>query len=387
MEGKATSAVSQQIGRHFAALIWENLPATAAHAARRALLDALGTSLAATGLAAETEPFRNHALAAGGERQARLLGGGRRVPAEAAAFANGAAAHALDFGDTFDAGPAHPNAALVPALLALADANPEIDGGTLLCAMAAASDLACRMSLAPVRPYEEGGWYPPPLFGAVAAAAGAARLLGLSADGIVQAMGLAMCQASFPAEIKYDGHSRLRAVREAFAARAAVSAALLARAGVRGFTAPLEGKGGFFAIYGGGLREDVLLGGLGQRYLGEEVSFKPWPSCRGTHAYIEAALQLRQQVAPGEIAAIEVGIGPVQQMLCFPADRKARPETAIEAKFSIPFTVAVALVHGEVGLDSFLPGALADQSILEMSALVRPMEVEGWGRAQAASGA
>ena len=374
------------IGRHFAATGFASLRPETIHATRRALLDAYGVMLAATGLAPDAAPFRARVIADGGAPQSRVLGASTRVPATAAAFANGALGHALDFGDTFDAGPAHPNAALVPALLALADADPSIDGGRLIAAMALGSDLACRVSLAPERPYEAGGWYPPPFGGMIGAAAACAQLIGLDADGIVQAIGLALCQASFPGEIKHDPQTRLRGLREAFAARAAVSAALLARDGVRGFAAPLEGRGGFFALHGGGLREDVLLADLGERYLGDEVSFKPWPCCRGTHAYIEAALTLRARVGQPTIVRIDAETGPIQDMLIAPIAEKIAPASAIDAKFSIPFTIAVALVHGAVDLDSFGPAMLSDPSVLGVARLVVARPNGAWGRAEAASG-
>jgi 2-methylcitrate dehydratase PrpD len=386
LRGTTKERASATIGRHFAATDIASLPPATVAATRRALLDAYGVMLAATGLAPDTAPFRARVIADGGRAEARILGSDARVPATAAAFANGALGHALDFGDTFDAGPAHPNAALVPALLALADADPTIDGGQLIAAMALGSDLACRISLAPARPYEEGGWYPPPFGGMIGAAAACAKLIGLDADGIVQAIGLALCQASFPGEIKYDPDTRLRGLREAFAARSAVSAALLARDGVRGFAAPLEGKGGFFALHGGGMREDVLLADLGTRFLGDQVSFKPWPSCRGTHAYIEAALALRERIGTREIAVIEAETGPIQEMLIAPLPAKAAPASAIDAKFSIPFTTAAALVHGAVTIDSFGPESLADREVLAIAARVVARANPSWGRAEAASG-
>lgn len=378
---------SLHLARHFAATNYASLGAETVHATCRALLDAHGVMLAATGLAPDTLPFRARALADGGRPESRLLGGDDRVPATGAAFANGALGHALDFGDTFDAGPAHPNAALVPALLALADADPTIDGGQFVTAVALGSDLACRISLAPERPLEAGGWYPPPFGGMIGAAAACAKLIGLDAEGIVQAMGLALCQASFPGEIKHDADTRLRGLREAFAARSAVSAALLARDGVRGFAAPLEGKGGFFMLHGGGLREDVLLARLGTRYLGDEVSFKPWPCCRGTHAYIEAALELRQQVDWRAIDRVDTETGPIQEMLITPHEAKAAPGSAIDAKFSIPYTVAAALVHGAVTLDSFSPSALMDPDVLALARKVIARRNPAWGRAEAAAGA
>ena len=385
MVSTTTIALSQRIGEAVAATAAMVLPSTTELATRRALLDALGVMLAATGLSSDSEPYRARALLddAG---PARLLGGGRSNPAHAA-LANGALAHALDYGDTYDAGPAHPNAALVPALLALCDADRSITFGRLTAAMAAGSDLACRLSRAPARPYEEGGWYPPPLFGSVAAAAACAALIGLDGVGVVTAMGLSLCQAAFPGAIKHDVASGLRGVREAFAARAAVEAALLAQAGARGFAQPLEGPGGFFAHYGGGGWDaSILLDDLGESFLGDDVSFKPWPSCRGTHAYIEAALELRGGLDLAAIVRIEAETGPVQAMLTEPLEAKRSPDTAMGAKFSIPFTVAAALVDGAVTLDSFAADRLTDPRLLRLAATVIDVRNPAWTRAQAASG-
>lgn len=383
---KTIAGISERIAKHVAELTFDALPEATVAATRRSLLDTIGVMLGASGLAEEARPYRQHALA-GGAGPSRLLGTPDRVMPAMAALANGALAHALDFGDTFDAGPAHPSAAVVPALLALADADPAIDLGSLLAAMTAGTDLACRLSIASHEPYEARGWYPPPLVGMIAAAAASARLLGLDAAGVRHAMGLAMLQGSFPGEIKYDGTAPIRAVREGFAARAAVEAALLARVGARAFAEPLAGKAGFFAVYGGGAPTGRLTDGLGARFLGDGVSLKPWPSCRGTHAYVEAALALRPQAAGRRIARIEAETGLIQEMLIRPQPAKAAPDSAIQAKFSIPFTVAYALVHGELTLDSFAAGARGDPDVLTLAALVMERRNPAWGREFAASGA
>ncbi len=380
----AHAPLSRRIAAHIAGLTFAALPLSARHAARRALLDAIGVMLGASGLSDDARPYRSHALGTPG--RARLIGTEECSTAALAALANGALAHALDFGDTFDAGPAHPHAALVPALLALADERPHLDLGMLLAALAAGGDLACRLSLAPARAYEEGGWYPPPLVNLVAGAAACARFIGLSADGIRHAMGLASLQGAFPGEIKYDAASPLRGVREAFVARAAVEAALLAEARAEAFHAPLEGKAGFFAVYGGGPAGDILLNELGSRFYGADVSFKPWPTCRGTHAYIEAALALRSQAALDQIERIEAETGPIQEMLIRPLAVKAAPTRPVEAKFSIPWTVGLALVDGDVTLRSFLPGRLADPVIAALAAKVVEARNPAWGRQHAASG-
>ncbi|UUR06860.1 MmgE/PrpD family protein [Sphingomonas glaciei] len=371
-------AISDDIAAHMA-MPGDRIPRSAIQAARRALLDAYGVMLGATGLSEDVLPYR--VLAESEVGPARLIGSLRTSSVSRAALANGALAHALDYGDTFDAGPAHPHAALVPALLALASERPSATLGELLEALALGGDLACRLSLAPVRPFEEGGWYPPPLVNLIAGAAACARFLGLDADGIRAAMGLAMVQGAFPGEIKYDASSPIRGVREAFAARGAVDAALLAANGARAFAEPLEGRAGFFAVYGGGASGEALLERLGERFYGEEVSFKPWPSCRGTHPYIEAALQLRGTVALADIDRIEAETGPIQAMLM-----RHDPQHAGDAKFSIPFTVATALLHGEVTLLSFTPERLADPAIRALAHKVGERCNPAWGREQAAAG-
>ncbi|QDX25657.1 MmgE/PrpD family protein [Sphingomonas suaedae] len=377
-------AISQAVADHFAAASLDALPPATLQATRRALLDALGVTLGATGLGEDAAPYRAHALATPGP--SRLIGFDATSTPALAALANGALAHALDFGDTFDAGPAHPNAALVPALLALADANADAKFGSFLTAMALGSDFACRLSLAPPRPFEEGGWYPPPLVNLIATAAACARFLDLDADRIRHAMGLALVQGSFPSEIKYDATSPMRGVREGLVARAAVEAALLTKAGARAFAEPLEGRAGFFAIYGGGPPRGALLDGLGTQFLGDRVSFKPWPACRGTHPYIEAALALRDRVDPARVVRIEAETGPIQEMLIRPQPVKAAPARAIEAKFSIPYTVAAALIDGAVTLDSFATGRIADPATRTLAHKVVERRNPDWGRGEAASG-
>lgn len=377
-------AISARIATHFAELTLDALPEATRHTTRRVLLDAVGVTLGATGLGEDAAPYRRHAEGTPGP--SRLIGfSGSSTPA-LAALTNGALAHQLDFGDTFDAGPAHPNAALVPALLALADARPQLAFGEFLVAMAAGSDLACRLSIAAPRPYEEGGWYPPPLVNLIATAAACARFIGLDADGIRHAMGLALLQGSFPSEIKYDATSPIRGVREGLVARAAVEAALLAEAGATAFAEPLEGRAGFFAIYGGGAPRDALLDELGETFLGDQVSFKPWPACRGTHPYIEAALLLSDRIDPARVVRIEAETGPIQEMLIRPQPVKAEPTRAIEAKFSIPYTVAAALIDGAVTLDSFSATRIADPATRTLAHKVVERRNPDWGRSEAASG-
>jgi 2-methylcitrate dehydratase PrpD len=318
-----------------------------------------------------------------------VLGTRHRVSTAAAALANGAMAHALDFEDAVDRVPGHPNASLVPALIALAQAEAPVDGKRFLTALAFGSDLACRMALALRRPMEAGNWYPPPMLGGFGAAAGASKLLGLSAAGIRDALSLMLCQTVMPGEIKYSERTEIRAIREAFPAQAAVQSALLARAGVAGFEQPLEGRAGFYALYAlGEYAPADLLDGLGEQFWIEQLTFKVWPSCRGTHAFIEMALNLRQQnsFSSNDIASVTVQTDELQRMLVEPLARKQTPQTLIDAKFSIPFCTALALVQGKVHLDSFAPEVLEDTAVLALAERVRIEDAPAGNKWQPGSG-
>src|SRR5690606_23639490 len=111
----------------------------------------------------------------------------------------------------------------------------------------------------------------------------------------------------------------------------------------------------------------ALVDGLGEDFGGTRVAFKPWPSCRGTHAFIAAALRLRAEADLAAVEAIELVGAPVNRMLAEPLMAKRAPRTAIDAKFSLPFTVALALVDGAVELASFAPDRLGRPEVLAVA--------------------
>jgi len=374
MNSGAGAGLSARIAEYVAHADFAALPPTTVAATKRAILDGLGVMLAASGTSPDVLPFVELALAQGGPPQASILGFGERVALPMAALANGAMAHALDYEDAFDAVPTHPNASLLPAALAVAQARAPIGGREFIAAAATGCDLSCRMALALRQPMEHGGWYPPPILAAHGAVAAVARLLHLTARQICDALSLLLCQNTCPGEIKYSPDSVIRAVREAFPAQAAVLSVLLAERGVRGFEQPLEGRAGFFRLYADGRYEPAaLLEGLGERHWIEQLSFKRWPCCRGTHAAIEAAQALRRRHAfePREVLGIRVTADELQRMLYEPQPQKRAPQTVIDAKFSLPFTVAAALLHEDLALGSFTPASLRDPQLLALAARVQ----------------
>jgi 2-methylcitrate dehydratase PrpD len=179
-------------------------------------------------------------------------------------------------------------------------------------------------------------------------------------------------------------------VRDGFSARAGVTAALLARRGVEAFARPIEGPGGLYANYARGKYDAArLLHRLGTEFEGAKVSFKPWPSCRGTHAFVEAALALRKDHAlqADRIERIDVTVSPFFAVLCTPPEQKRRPATAIDAKFSIPFTVAVAVALGDVALRDFSRQRLDDPKLHSLADKVHHEVEPAWPLGQSTRGA
>ncbi len=316
--------ITRALARHLATLDHRAIPEPSLRAARHSLLDAIGVSLGASGLEPACLPFAE--LAAQSPGPCTILGYGHRTTPLMAALAHGALAHALDYEDAYDGTPAHPNAAAVAVALALVQAEPAITGRQLIAALAGSCDFVCRLARALPHNPDEYGFYTPPLLGAFGAAAIAAQLLALDEDRTVACLALTLSQATFSSQFKRDPATSVRAVRDAFSAQAGLLAAMLAARGVRGFEAPLEGEHGFYALYARGAPDEAaLLHGLGREFLGVHVSFKPWPSCRGTHAFIEAALALRRSQAfePDAIARIVARGAALNQMLMQPEPQRS----------------------------------------------------------------
>lgn len=366
-------SLSEKLSAFVAETTYDELPFSSRQFAKRILLDATGVMMGASGMVDCTGPFINIARQSG-VGQSSILGTSYRVPAAAAAFANGALAHALDFEDTFELSPGHPNASLVPALLALAQSGEAVSGKQFLTALAVGCDVSCRLALALEQRLEVNGWYPPPILAGFGATAGISNLLRLETSQVRDALSLALCQVTMPGEIKHSAITQLRAVREAFPAQAAVQAGQLAQAGIIGVEHPLEGKGGFYALYANGrFSEEILLDQLGKKFWIDTLTFKPWPSCRGTHAYVQMAIAMqREHGFPAEaIAEVVASISEHMPMLFEPAESRRRPSSAIEGKFSIPYTLGLALVRGGITLDDFDAEALSDPAVLDVAAKVK----------------
>ena len=309
--------------------------------------------------------------AAGGHGEAHVLGYDMKLPAELAAFANASMVMALDFSDTSATATIHPNTSTFAVCLALAEKLGGISGEDFLTAMVAGSEVATRLAraAAPSR-FAMYGMYMPPVFTSFGATAAACRLMGLSAQQIIDAWSLNLSQYICSSELTNNKETPIRSIREAFGARSAYSSAMLAAAGIRGFADPFEGKQGFYrAYFQGDYDAEKVLEGLWDNFQAGQLIFKPWPCCMGNHGCINAALNIMAQHHPdvNDIVSIHAEVPTVARVVLEPFADKKRPQNAINAKYSIPFTVSTALIDGQVTLDSFDEASLQREDILALA--------------------
>ncbi len=349
------------------ALELDEIPAEVVGAAKLHLLDAVGTGLA--GLAfGQMEAARAVALEMGGEEEATALGLPRRIGAGAAALANGATMHALDFDDTHEVTLVHSSVVVAAAVLAVGEATGA-SGAEMLAATIGGYEISSRVGLAAPGELHLKGFHPTSVCGVFAAAAAAARLRGLTAEQTANALGIAGSQASGLMEYLADG-SQTKPLHAGWAAHAGVTAAALAAHGATGPASVLEGRFGLLASHLGEFDEAALTAELGSRWETPLIAFKAYPCCHLSHAVLDAVRESGLGPDGVEEIVAEVAGEVAIALVLEPADRKLRPATPYEAKFSLPYCIGALLVRGELGLDSFTEEAIADQRALELAARV-----------------
>ncbi len=352
-------------------LRFDHLPPDVVARAERLVLDFLG-NIARGGAEAESSPPLRATLARlglDGPGIATVVGSTRRYAPPIAALLNGVYGHSLDFDDTHAASSLHPSAPVVPAALAAAELTGA-DTRAFLTAVVAGYEVCCRLGLAvdPTAHYARG-FHPTATTGVFAAAAAAGLLLGLNADQMVGAFGIAGSQAAGSLQFLVSGAWTKRYQVGAAAMNGLIGATLAAE-GFKGSVEALEGAHGFFQGYSGAPDPARAIAGLGSRWETLEIALKPYPSCRYTHAALDGLLALRTEhgLKPADIRALTIGLHPNGITLTgAPLAAKRRARTVVEGQFSMPFTAAVALDQGSFGWDDYRrlgePGldALADR--------------------------
>jgi 2-methylcitrate dehydratase PrpD len=359
-------AVAEDLANRIAAI--GALPPAVVSKCQETTIDVIGLCLAA-----RNEDYVQAALAGwDDDGPCTAIGHARTLSAAGAAFVNGTAAHGEDFDDTFEGGPVHAGAVLVPAVLAAGE-RYGLDGAAALKGIAVGIETMCRLSTVAPTKAHKAGFHPTAVYGAAGAAAGVAVALGLDRKQTVDALGIVGSMASGIIEYLAEGTWTKR-MHAGWAAQSGLRAALLARAGFQGPRTVFEGTHGLFHGFANTLDGDygALIGDFGTRWVTQTLAFKPYPCGTMTHPYIDCARRLGAKLKAEDVADMvcDVGEGTVHR-LWEPLAAKQTPRNGYAGKFSQPYCIATGFIRGNVGLADFTDAAVQDKALLALAGKVR----------------
>lgn len=352
---------------------YEKLSPEAIDGAKKSIIDILAVIQAASGMEPAVRALIDFVGESGGRPESSVFAFGGRVSAVMAAFANGAMAHCLDYDDQTPWGQ-HSASSLLPAVFAVAERRGEVSGKELITAVAIGQDLFNRFR----RHVDwKKDWNFSTVMGVFCATAACCRLLGLSKERTTHALGIASMQSCGTMEVIYSVGSDLRAMYAGFPAKGAVMATLLADKGITGVPNVFDGRYGIFSMYFDSKFDRAsFLEGLGKEYVGGLTLYKRWPAVGTAHSHMQATMELVREhdLAPEEIEEIRVFVGDYHEIMCEPLAVRRMPTTLVDAKFSLPFLVAVAAVRRDMSVADFTAQGLQDVTVLATAQKVVPVQ-------------
>jgi len=347
-----------------------DVPGDVVEAAKLHLLDTLGCGLAAHALGVATEG-RTAMAEAGGEAQAAVIGLDPALPAAGAAFANAMLCHGLDFDDTHSDSVSHVSVVVCPAALAVAEAR-EATGAETLTAIVAGNEITTRIGMAAPSAFHARGFHPTAVCGVFGGTAAVCRLTAADVATTASALGIAGSFAGGLFAYLADG-TATKPMHPAWAAHGAVIASRLAALGAEGPPSVLEGKFGLYhAFVDRRVDLEPQLRDLGERWETPRIAYKPYPACHFIHGSLGATGSLCDGLDPDEIEDVVVSVPEAGVSLVLePAEAKVAPRSEYEAKFSLQYSTAAMLVHGQVGVRSYMDDAIRDARVLDLARKVR----------------
>ena len=390
--------LTRQLAAFCHGLDYEQLSSEVIDRAKYFFLDYLGVAVRGS-LSESSQPV--YRLTAGLEMPGTgtILGRPEKTAVPYAALANGTSAHSLELDDTHQGGSIHLGVSVFSAALAVAE-QVGASGQAFLTSAVAGFEAAARLAMA-VRPKEHygRGFHPTATCGTFGAAVSAGRLLGLTEEQLLSALGIAGSQAAGSMEFLTEGAWTKR-LHPGWAAFSGLHAALLAREGFVGPTTIVEGRDGFLKAYSNDPDPSKISAGLGTDFQILHTAVKPHACCRYTQAPIDAVLAVVREhdIRPADVKTITIGMLETGiPVICEPSERTYHPANVVEAQFSLPFGVAVAVSRRRAGLEEFAPTMLQDADVLAIMPKVAythdpaleenyPKEWPAWARMELTDG-
>jgi 2-methylcitrate dehydratase PrpD len=380
--------LTSEIAQFIHDIDFDSLPETVIQRAKEAIID--GTGVMLSGYSSDCATLiRDYIAGLGLRGKASIIGEATTLPAEYAALANGVAGHALDFDDTqIPSLPdrvygllTHPTTPVLAATLPAAE-EAGASGQELLTAFCGGIEVACKMAEAINPHHYRNGFHSTGTIGIFGATAAAAKLYGLDPETIRHALGIAASKSS---GIRAAFGTMTKPYHAGAAGEGAIVAAKLAQMGYKTAPHALDGPWGFFQVAGGGVDLDAIQGRLGKPHslVDPGVSIKPYPCGSLSHPSMDALLDLilEHDIQPEAVSAVR--LGTTSNVLA--ALRYAEPTNELEAKFSVPFCLAILLLDRRGGIAQFTDETVHRRDVRDMMTRVEPylhegLEAEGFER-------
>ena len=360
------TGVTRALAHYLVEAKYEDLPANVRKEGVRTLFNWAGVAIG--GSRHQTVDIAVSALAPfSGPAQASLFGRSDRFDIMNAAFLNGVASHIFDYDDTHLKTIIHPAGPVASAIMAYAELHP-VDGKSFLNALVLGVETECRIGNAVWPNHYDVGWHDTGTCGVFGSAAATGKLMGLSEQQMVWALGLA---ASQPVGLRESFGSMNKSFNPGRAAANGIFAALLASKNFTSSDAMIEAKRGWANAISTKQDYGQITEGLGQRYEAALNTYKPFACGIVMHPAIDAAIQLRNEnsLKPEQIERIDMKVHP----LVLELTGKTTPQAGLEGKFSIYHAVAVALVEGAGGEKQFSDRAVRDPVVVALRDKVKPV--------------
>ena len=361
-------SVSEELAAAFCA-VQPALPVAVTRMCDAVLMDVAGLCVAARHTA-----YVRSALQATAEPGAcTVIGHAGSFNVATAALCNGTAAHGEDYDDTFEGGPVHAGAVIIPAVLAAAEQHG-LAGCVVERGVAIGCEVMYRLCLVSPKRVHKAGFHPTAVFGALGAAAGVSSALRLNETQWFNALGIAGSMASGIIEYLAEGAWTKR-MHPGWAAQSGYRAARMARAGFTGPRTLFDGEHGFFHAFANsnGCDFGAMLDGAGKEWLAGDIAFKPYACGTMAHPYIDCARRLvAEGVVPGDVASIECKTAEgIVHRLWEPLEAKQAPPNGYAAKFSVPYAIAVGMLRGDAGLMDYEEAVVHDPAVRALAGKVR----------------
>lgn len=350
------TGITRTLAAFAAGLSYEKLPPEVAERTKLLILDVAGIMVRARHDAESTESLVRAVERLGLDRgDCSVLGDGHGYAPPAAALLNGSLAHSLDFDDTHAEASLHSSAPIVPAVLAAAEMT-EASGKDVITACVVGYEIQIRLAKALVpKVHYDRGYHPTATCGVMAAAAAAGKVLGLDADGMESAFGIALSQAAGSMQFLADGAWTKRS-HVGQAAQNGLMCATMAAEGFKGPKQAIEGRWGFLHSLAPNAETAKATAGLGDDWQTMALGVKPYPSCRYTHAALDAIRQLCREhgISAADVDSVEVGVPETGWKIVGDSDVvKQNPRSVVDGQFSMPFCAAVVLRTGNMVWDDY----------------------------------